>query len=127
MADVVKVTDAGMAIITNRINGSGTEPKWLDMGTGATPAANDDTALETPGPEDRNEGTPSRVATNVTDDTYRVVGTITKTTAAADITECGTFDALTGGNLSVRATFGAIHLEIGNSIEFTVDQVLDQA
>ena len=127
MSDIVVATDSMMAIITNLITGSGTEPKYIDMGTGTTPAAASDTALETPGPEDRVAGTSSRQTTNVTNDTYRTVGTITKTTAAADITEVGSFDALTAGNIGIRATFGAIHLEVGNSIEFTIDTVLDQA
>ena len=127
MADVVYAVDAGLAIITNLMKGSGTEPKWIDQGTGTTPAEADDTAMETPGPEDRTVGTSSRVLTNVANDTYRVVGTITKTGSAAGITEVGTLDAITGGNMGVHATFGAIHLEVGNSITWTVDTALDQA
>ena len=46
-ADVVKVVNNGLAIITNRIAGAGTEPKWVHWGTGATAAAVANTALET--------------------------------------------------------------------------------
>ena len=127
MADIVTIVDGGLAIITNRMNGGGTEPKWIDQGTGTTSPTNTDTALETPGPEARTVGVVSRVTTNTANDTYRVVGTIAKTTAAADITEVATFDALTAGNMAVRAVVGAIHLELGNSIEWTIDQILDQA
>ena len=127
MADIVTIVDGGLAIITNRMNGGGTEPKWIDQGTGTTSPTNTDTALETPGPEARTVGVVSRVTTNTAKDTYRVVGTIAKTTAAADITEVATFDALTAGNMAVRAVVGAIHLELGNSIEWTIDQILDQA
>ena len=127
MADVVYCVDAGLAIITNLMKGSGTEPKWIDQGTGTTPADPADTAMETPGPEDRTVGTSSRATTNEPNDTYRVVGIIAKTAAAADITEVGTLDALTAGNMGVHATFGAIHLEVGNSITWTIDTALDQA
>lgn len=127
MSDVVKEVDAGLAIITNLMKGAGTEPKWIGIGTGTTPAANGDTALETPSGEARAVGTSTRQTTNVSNDTYRVVGTITKESAAADIAEAGTFDALTNGNMGVHATFGAIHLEVGNGLELTFDSVFDQA
>jgi len=126
MADVSVVTDAGLAIITNRMTGAGTEPKWVDMGTGTTAPTHSDTDLETPGPEARVEGTVSRVTTNVANDTYRVSATMTKETAAGDITEVGSFDALTGGNMATRTVIGSIHLEVGNSIQWQIDQVFEQ-
>ena len=129
-ADVVKVVDNGMAVTTDRLldTPTGNEPKWIDMGTGVTPAANADTVLETPGPEDRTVGVMSQITVNVTDDTLQVVGTITDSGAAKDVTECGLFTDLTAttGYLYLRATFDSIHLEIGNSIEFTVKVTYDQ-
>ena len=127
MADVVKITDAGMAIVTNRIKGSGTEPKYAHWGTGTTEAANNNTALETARGESRVEGTSSRQTTNTTNDTYRLVSTITCAGSAADITEYGQFDASTDGNLFIRGTFTAEELQVGDSIEFTCDAVFNQA
>lgn len=127
---MVKVVDQGMEITTDRLLDSpnGNEPKWVDMGTGATPAANNDTVLETPGGEARTVGVMTQETENVADDTLQVVGTITKTGAAGNITECGLFSHLTSttGFLYLRATFDSIHLEVGNSIEFTVKVTYDQ-
>jgi hypothetical protein len=126
-ADVVVVTDAGMDIITNRLKGSGTEPKYVHWGTGTTGAAAADTALETARAEDRTDGTSSRVTTTVTNDTYQVAGTITAAGSSAAITEAGLFDASTDGNMLLRGTFDAINLQIGDSIAFTVKVKFDQA
>lgn len=129
-ADVVKVVDQGMEIATDRLLDSptGNEPKWVDMGTGVTPAANADTVLQTPGGEARTVGVMSQETENVTDDTLQVVGTITESGGGANITECGLFTHLssTTGFLYLRATFDSIHLEDGNSIEFTVKVTYDQ-
>jgi len=129
-ADVVKVVDNGLAVTTDRLLDSpaGAEPKWIDMGTGVTPAADADTVLETPGPETRVVGVMTQETTTVTDDTLQVVGTITCDTGAKDITECGLFTHLssTTGFLYLHATFDSIHLEIGNSIEFTIKVKYDQ-
>ena len=124
MADVVYVVDNGLAITTDRLLDSPTHnpPKWIDMGTGTTAADPTDTVLETPGPEARTEGTETQQTTTTTNDTFQVVGTITKTTGAGAITECGLFSHLTSttGYLYIRATFDAINLNVGDSIEFTV-------
>lgn len=119
-------TNAGRAIITNRIIGSGTEPKYIAVGTGATGADRTavaaDTALSTE-VETRTEGTSSRVTTTTTNDTYRVVGTVTATASRA-IDEAGTFDASSSGNMMVSATFPVVNLLTGDSIQFTTDVVL---
>ena len=127
MPDVVKVTDAGMAIVTNRIKGAGTEPKHIGWGIGTTGAANGDTALESASAEARTDGTSTRQQTNVANDTYQVVGTVTCAGAGKAITEMGLFDAATDGNLFLRATFSAINVSVGDSIEFTAKAVFDQA
>jgi len=130
MADIVKIVDNGLAITTDRLLVAPTHdpPKWIDMGTGATPAANADTGLETPGPEARSVGVVTQQTISTTNDTLQNVGTITKTGAAADITEVGLFTHLTSivGFLFLRGTFGAIHLEVGGSIEFTIKAQYDQ-
>lgn len=35
MADVLKIVNNGLSIITNRLKGAGTEPNYLGSGTGA--------------------------------------------------------------------------------------------
>jgi hypothetical protein len=111
------VVNAGKDIITNRIIGAGTEPKFVAMGTGTTAEAATQTALVTE-VETRTSGTSSRVTTTTTNDTYQVVGTVTATTTRA-ITESGLFDASTVGNMLCRALFTVINLASGDSISFT--------
>jgi hypothetical protein len=114
------VTDAGKAIAANRMLAGGTEPKFVAIGTGAGTAAAADTTLFTE-VETRTTGTGSRVTTTVTNDTYRVVGTVTATTARA-VTNGGTFDASSAGNLNVKGDFTTINLATGDSIQLTVDE-----
>jgi len=126
MADVIMIPETGLAIITNRMIGAGTEPHWIHWGTGTTAPVVGNTQMETPGPEARTVGTASRDLTNVANDTFKVVGTIICTTASKAITEVGLFDALTVGNLFLRGTFSAINVNVGDSIEFTIKAVFDQ-
>lgn len=114
------VTDSGKAVAANRMLGAGTEPKFVAIGTGAGTAAAADTTLFTE-VETRTSGTSSRVTTTVTNDTYRVVGTITATATRA-VTNAGTFDASTAGNLNVKGDFATINLASGDSIQLTVDE-----
>jgi len=120
MATVALKTKAGLAITTNRIKGSGTEPKYIGWGTGTTGATINDTGLETPAAESRAEGTSSIVTTDNTNDTYRVVGVLTCVGSAKTITEVALFDALTAGNCFARVTFTGISLEVDESISFTI-------
>lgn len=110
---------AGMAIVTNLVSGlGGTVPKYTAMGTGVGPANNTATALTTE-VETRGTGTPSRVTTTATNDTYQCVGTSTATVARV-ITECGLFDQLAaGGNMLIGSGIAAINLANGDSIQFT--------
>lgn len=133
MANVL--VNAGRAILTNRIIGSGTEPKFVSWGTGAGTAAATDTTLfteaastSTSGPNNvRVTGTSTRQTTSVTNDTHRVVGTLTAETGKT-ITNAGVFDtdgaqtsptAPSGGNLYVKGDFTGIALNSGDSITFT--------
>lgn len=127
MADVVKVTDVGMSIITARLKGTGTEPKYIGWGTGTTAAAEGNTGLETPRAETRATGTSTQQTTNVTNDTYQVVGTLVAAGTAAAITEAALFDAETDGNLFLRGTFSPINLSVGDSITFTIRELNDQS
>jgi hypothetical protein len=127
MADTIVVTNAGLAILTNLIKGSGTEPKHIGWGTGTTQAAAANTGLETARAEARTSGTSSRVTVTETNDTYQVVGTIACAGTAAAITEVALFDASTDGNCFLRGTFSAINVNVGDSIEFTIKTTFDQA
>lgn len=113
------LTNAGRAIIANRIKGSGTEPAYVAWGTGAGTAAAADTTLFTESAEARVAGTSSIVTTTVTNDSYQVVGTITASATRA-ITNAGLFDASTSGNLFVKGDFSTVNLSTGDAIQFTI-------
>lgn len=110
-------TTAGRAIVTNRIKGSGTEPNYVAIGTGAGTAANTDTTLFTE-VETRTAGTSTQQTTTTTNDTYQVIGTITATATRA-VTNAGLFDASSSGNLLMKGDFSTINLASGDSIQLT--------
>lgn len=126
MATTVVVTTKGKAMLADRLRGTpGTytnPPKYIAMGTGATgaghTAAATDTALQTE-VETRTSGTESSVTTSTTGDTYQDQGTVTAS-AGRNVDEMGLFDASTVGNMGLSATFTAIPLSNGDSIQFTV-------
>jgi hypothetical protein len=126
MADVMLVTNVGLGIVNNRMKAEGTEPNYIAWGIGTTAPAAADTALASASAEARTAGTSSLVTTSTTNDTYQVVGSITCTAAAKAITEVGLFDAATVGNLFVRGTFSAINVSIGDSVQFTIKNVLSR-
>lgn len=113
MASVL--TNAGKAIITALLAAS--NAKYVAMGTGGGTATITDTTLFTE-VEARTAGTQSQQTTTTTNDTYRVVGTVTATTARA-ITNAGVFDASSSGNLLAKGDFATINLNNGDSIQFT--------
>jgi hypothetical protein len=122
--------NAGRDILTNRILGAGTEPKYIGWGTGtqtttlATDTGLGPTTVEklvdltTSAGTDHTVGTSSRVTTTTTNDSYQVTGTRTATGAGA-VTVSGLFDAASGGNLFVKGDFAAINLASGDSIAYT--------
>ena len=115
-------TNAGAAIVSNRVIQAGTAPKNIGWGIGTNAAAVGDTALQTESAPTtaggRTVGTESRVTTTVTNDTYQVVGTVTAVSTLA-ITEAGLFDAVTAGNLLVRCVFSAVNVVSSDAITFT--------
>ena len=119
MAKTIVLTNAGRGVITNRIIGAGTEPKYVGWGTGAGAAAAANTALATEASEARTAGTSSRQQTTVANDTYQVVGKLTCAGAPKTITEAGLFDASTAGNMAVRVAHDPDVLDVGESIEYT--------
>jgi hypothetical protein len=117
-------TNAGTAIVTNRMIQAGTAPKNIGWGTGTTAAAVGDTALQTEvAPTTaggRTVGTESRTTVTNTNDNYQVTGTVTATLAGPTaITEAGLFDAVTAGNMLVHSVFSALNVLAGDSIVFT--------
>lgn len=115
-------TNAGAAIVTNRIIQAGTAPKNIGWGIGTTVAAVGQTALVTESAPTtgggRTNGTESRTTVSVANDNYQVVGTVTAGSSLA-ITEAGLFDAATGGSMLIRSDFGAVNVVSGDSIAFT--------
>lgn len=115
-------TNAGAAIITNRIIQAGTAPKNIGWGTGTTTAAVSQTALVTEAAPTtgggRTVGTESRSTVTNTNDNYVVTGTVTAGGSLA-ITEAGLFDAVSAGNMLIRSDFSAINVVSGDSIAFT--------
>lgn len=115
-------TNAGAAIITNRIIQAGTAPVNIGWGTGTNAANVTDTALQTEAAPTtsggRTVGTASRTTVTVTNDNYQVVGTVTAGGILA-ITEAGVFDATTAGNCLIRSVFSAVNVVSADSIAFT--------
>lgn len=134
MADIV--TSAGDAIITNRVKGSGTEPKYISWGTGAGTAAKANTTLFTEAMSDSNTGTQNTRVTGTstqetvtyTNDTYQVTGVMTADTGKT-ITNVGLFDTIgtaadlltppAGGNLFCKSNFTGIVLVAADTLTLT--------
>lgn len=115
-------TNAGAAIVTNRMIQAGTAPKNIGWGIGTGAAAVGDTALGTESAPTtsggRTVGTESRTTVTNTNDNYQVTGTVTAAGTLA-ITEAGLFDAVTAGNLLIRSVFSAVNVLVSDSIAFT--------
>lgn len=127
------MTNAGVAILTNRMRGSGLEPVYIGWGTGAGTAAVADTTLFTERAADlsattgtRVTGTSSQQTTDVTNDTWRLTGTYTAT-GSGTVTNAGCFDTsvIGSGNLFLKGDFTGIGLSINDSISFTMNCDLD--
>jgi hypothetical protein len=118
----VVFTNAGAAIVTNRIIQAGTAPKNIGWGVGTNAAAVGDTALQTESAPTtaggRTVGTESRTTVTNTNDNYQVVGTVTAGSTLA-ITESGLFDAVSAGNMLIRGVFSAVNVVSADSIAFT--------
>lgn len=125
------VVNTGLANVTAGLLAYASNARYIGWGTGSGQTATS-TDLATAANESRVEGTASQQTTNTTDDTFRIVGTITAGGARA-ITEVATFDAAgtgnppSGGNMAVYGDFTVINLASGDSISFTIDTVFDQA
>lgn len=99
---------------------------WLQWGTGTGAAATANVVTTTSTTEARSAATATQQTTTVTNDTLRLVATITEASAGpVAITEVGAFDAAgassppTGGNMDIYGDFAAINVSSGDSIQFT--------
>ena len=117
------LTDAGKAILANRVKGNGTEPLYLAWGTGTTDPTAADTGLEAEdvsGGYSRSAGVSSIVTVHVDDDTYQVSGSLVASDAL-QITEWGLFDASVNGNLLFRETsLPGFTLALGGILNFVI-------
>lgn len=117
------ITDAGRAILSGLINGSGTPAAftYVAVGTGVGAFATSDTTLGTETAASgltRAAGTASIVTTTITNDTAQVAKTFTVTGTVA-VTESGLFNASSGATLLARQTFSAINVVNGDSLAVT--------
>jgi hypothetical protein len=114
-----KLTQTGVQkIIANLFGTALTAPTYLGWGTGTTAPAVTDTALQTASAEARTNGTASKITTTFTNDTLKVVGTITSASGQT-ISEVGLFDASTAGNMYIHGVFTGVVLSTGDAIQFT--------
>jgi len=128
--DDVLVVNTGRELTVDALIAlAATAPIYLQWGVSSQAVAGADVDLidktgcnETP----RATGVDSKVSNY----TYRVIGTLTKTLTAAIIRELGSFNAAgagtpaNGDTMFLRAMFDAISLSVGNAIEFTVDTLI---
>lgn len=130
MADSVLVVEDGLTLITTALVAlAAAAPKFAQWGVGTTVPAAADVDLEdkTGCAEARVNDDYAVTTTTLDDDTVSAGALITKAAAIAAITEVGLFNAVGAGSppdgdiLFLRATFSAINLVIGNSIDFTID------
>lgn len=113
------VPTAGKAFIAGKLSGDDADtPNRIAWGTGTTDPVAGNTALETEASEARATATLSRVTTTTTNDTFQAVGTLTAD-GTKTISEAGLFDAASGGDMIVRATFAGIPLVSGDQIQIT--------
>lgn len=117
------ITNAGMAGIASRINGSGAEAAftYIAVGTGTTAANVADTTLEAEIVDSglaRAAATASRVNVDTTNDGARLTYTFTVSGTKA-VTESGVLNAGSGGVLLARQVFSAINVVSGDSLAIT--------
>lgn len=117
------ITTTGKAGVASRINGSGGEAAftYIALGTGTNASAVGDTTLQTEATTNgaqRANATASRVTTDTTNDTARLVNTF-NFTGSFSITESGVLNASSVGTLLARQVFTAIAVVNGDSLQVT--------
>lgn len=118
-----RVQNNGLARITSLLIAASW---WLQWGTGSGAAATANVVTTTGTTEARAAATATQQTTTVTNDTMRLVATLTAAAARA-ITEVGAFDAVgsgsppTGGNMDIYGDFSVINLSTNDTITFTIN------
>ena len=112
------VVNDGKAQTAGLINGVVTNFfEYLAIGTGTTTPAAANTVLAAE-VGTRGSATQTRQTTTVTNDTAQLVATFTFNGSTA-ITESGIFDSSSTGTMLTRATFSAINVASGDSLQLT--------
>lgn len=117
------ITNAGRAIVSGLINGSGSPAAftYIAVGTGTNAFNATDVALQTESSTSglsRAAGSVSTVTTSVTNDTAQVTKTFSVTGTVA-VTESGLFNASSSVTLLCRQTFSAINVVNTDSLQIT--------
>ena len=117
------ITNAGRAVISGLINGSGSPAAftYIAVGTGTTAASTSDTALQTElatSGLSRAAGTVSIITTTITNDTAQVTHTFSVTGSQA-VTESGLLNASSSGTLLCHQVFAAINVVNGDQLIVT--------
>ncbi len=118
-----RVQNSGLARITSALIAL---PWWLQWGTSsnAPPAATSVTTAGTT--EARAQATAVQATTTLANDTCSLTATIVAA-GTRSITEIGAFDAIgagsppVGGNMDLYTDFSALNINVGDSIQFTLN------
>lgn len=112
------ITNAGLAILANRLKGQGDEPVYLAWGTGAAVADPASTGIS--GEVGTRAVMVSQLETvTQVDDAYKLTGSISSL-AVQTITNWGVFDAPSGGNLLLIVSENpGVDFQIGQLGAFT--------
>lgn len=119
------VTDAGFALVTDLLKGSGTEPTYIAYGSDDTDFNETDTAL---GSEtDRASATVTRTALNVSNDTIQFYVLFTAS-GSVTIKEVGVFNDATTGTCLIRKVLDTQHnLTSGQTYSCTINLALTRS
>jgi hypothetical protein len=117
------ITNAGRALISGLINGSGSPAAatYVAVGTGTNAFSASDTTLQTESSTSglsRAAGTVSLVTTSVTNDTAQVLKSFSVSGTVA-VTEAGLLNASSSGTLLARQTFSAVNVVSGDTLQIT--------
>jgi len=122
----LNVTDTGVQFIVDAFANSVEmeNMKYHGLGTGASAAAQTDTALGTEITASHYAGSVRPTGSTIeggTANVYRTVGTHTQTTAGDTVTEHGIFSATSAGVMIDRHVFTGVALAVADSFQTTYD------